>query len=338
MNPLYADAKNISEESKTAVLNNASQISINQGREFQLVHPDEQIQFFSPSNLYLNLKNFNSISPEKKSSINAIAVVWEPYTTNQEAENYEEISELLQKQWALKSLEKYFFRGDETVLDVGCGGGGVTFFMAQNCPNGTVTGLDVSNAMLTFAKAKYPNGKTPNLNFVHGDACHLPKGMDLITLFNCLHWVPSQMDALKCIFESLNRNGTVIIVGPEKKMSPKIGKDMFALLNSEKWSPHFSKNAPAQITNAIELRKNLETIGFVDVKEHVEAVTVTFSNRGKFVDWVMASMSMVKRLPFNLREEFAKEYADVFSSESKENERGELLYETYKMEIFARKP
>ena len=58
----------------------------------------------------------------------------------------------LQWQWAMEGLASFPFSENEKVLDLGCGNGKVTAYIAEKAPLGIVVGLDISEPMLAFAR------------------------------------------------------------------------------------------------------------------------------------------------------------------------------------------
>jgi trans-aconitate 2-methyltransferase len=54
--------------------------------------------------------------------------------------------------WGAKVLERLPLRGDETVLDAGCGSGRVTELLLERLPRGSVVALDASPGMLAEAR------------------------------------------------------------------------------------------------------------------------------------------------------------------------------------------
>lgn len=60
------------------------------------------------------------------------------------------------------------------VLDVGCGSGAIAIELAQLAPEGQVTGIDISGAVLESAKVQAESRGIYNVDFVKGDACKLP--------------------------------------------------------------------------------------------------------------------------------------------------------------------
>ena len=76
----------------------------------------------------------------------------------------------VQQSWARELIARLHLRGDEQVLDVGCGDGKVTAELARAVPRGHVLGVDASPEMIAFARKAFPASKISNLNFQIGDA------------------------------------------------------------------------------------------------------------------------------------------------------------------------
>ena len=64
-----------------------------------------------------------------------------------------------QFQWGQRVLGKLHLRGDECVLDAGCGTGKLTQLLLQSLPRGRVIGLDVSRNMVMHACATLQQDK-----------------------------------------------------------------------------------------------------------------------------------------------------------------------------------
>ncbi len=79
----------------------------------------------------------------------------------------------VQQTWARELIAQLHLRGDEHVLDVGCGDGKVTAELARAVPKGSVTGIDASPEMIRFARKTFPPGKHPNLEFQAMDALEI---------------------------------------------------------------------------------------------------------------------------------------------------------------------
>ena len=70
-----------------------------------------------------------------------------------------------QFKWACELTEKLDLRGDETVLDIGCGDGKVTAAIAAQLPNGRVVGIDSSPQMIELAVRHQVKAGWPYLMF-----------------------------------------------------------------------------------------------------------------------------------------------------------------------------
>jgi ubiquinone/menaquinone biosynthesis C-methylase UbiE len=99
-------------------------------------------------------------------------------------------------------------REPERILDVGCGTGAATLFLAREFPRARVRGVDISAAMISRAGAKIGLDPEARVAFKQGDASSLPwpdQSFDLVTLVN-----------MPLFFREINRvlrpGGSVIVV------------------------------------------------------------------------------------------------------------------------------
>src|SRR5450755_305230 len=77
---------------------------------------------------------------------------------------------VVQQTWARELIAKLKLRGDEHILDVGCGDGKVTAEIARAVPRGFVAGIDASAEMIGFARKAFPPSQISNLTFQICDA------------------------------------------------------------------------------------------------------------------------------------------------------------------------
>ena len=68
-----------------------------------------------------------------------------------DAATYDRVS-APQVEWALRVLERLPLRGDETVLDAGCGSGRVTQLLLERLPRGHVVAVDSAPSMVKHAR------------------------------------------------------------------------------------------------------------------------------------------------------------------------------------------
>jgi ubiquinone/menaquinone biosynthesis C-methylase UbiE len=104
----------------------------------------------------------------------------------------------------------------ERILDVGCGTGAATLFLAREFPRARVRGVDISPAMISRATAKIGLDPEARVVFREADASKLPwpdRSFDLVTLVN-----------MPLFFAEIDRvlrpGGTVIVVATLGDQTP----------------------------------------------------------------------------------------------------------------------
>ncbi len=129
------------------------------------------------------------------------------------AKHYRKNSKL-QQSLALGLVRNYKFKDFENILDIGCGDGRITADIADQIPNGKITGIDPSINMIELAKKTFPKSEFPNLDFLLKKAEDLIQynRYDTIVSFSCLHWVREPEKAIYHICHSLKPNGNILIL------------------------------------------------------------------------------------------------------------------------------
>lgn len=96
-----------------------------------------------------------------------------------------------QEGWAREVLERLPLSGDETVLDAGCGAGGVTRLLLERLPAGRVIGVDGSRAMIEEAAANL-KPVADRVELRNADLLDLELGAPVDAVFSnaTFHWVP----------------------------------------------------------------------------------------------------------------------------------------------------
>ncbi len=116
---------------------------------------------------------------------------------------------------ALDGVEEKLRRGAK-VADVGCGHGASTVIMARAYPESELHGFDYHEASIRAARAAAErNGVGDRVSFEVAAATDYPGGgFDLVTFFDCLHDLGDPVGALRHARESLDEDGTVMLVEP----------------------------------------------------------------------------------------------------------------------------
>ncbi|MFH0898536.1 MAG: class I SAM-dependent methyltransferase [bacterium] len=125
-------------------------------------------------------------------------------------DHYEKHSHM-QQESAFALLKTITFKGNESVLDIGCGDGKITATIAKQVPQGHVVGLDISPNMIHTAQQTFVDRN--NLCFIVADANDFilnPK-FNYVFSFYALHWVSDLASSLKSIKNVLRPGGKAFI-------------------------------------------------------------------------------------------------------------------------------
>lgn len=113
-----------------------------------------------------------------------------------------------QKEWGSRLISKLNLKGNETILDLGCGDGGLTKQLALSVPEGTVLGIDASIGMIETAK----KNKLENLKFnqMNINEMHFQNQFNIIFSNAALHWIKDHKRLLNHSYQALKQEGILL--------------------------------------------------------------------------------------------------------------------------------
>lgn len=242
-------------------------------------------------------------------------------------------------QWNLvtESFDNYPWKGNERVLDVGCGHGALSGLIAENVPHGVVLGIDLSEKMISYASETITK---PNLIFLTGNASHLPfyNQFDLVVSSFILHWVLEQENAYASLYKCLVPGGKLLIVEAAKRNN-YVGPLTEELVKTTKWAPYFTdyKSQRVYLTEN-EAHAILERVGFIPLSIKVTTTTSLFEGKLALVNYLKPQLTFIAHLSAALQDEFANDLADAMIASCQVDENGTIAYPLDKIEILAQKP
>ncbi len=210
-------------------------------------------------------------------------------------------------------LENYSFRGDEAILDIGCGDGKITETLANLVPDGRVIGVDSDSTALDFARKTFHTGINKNLEFIEGDAAKLDKldDFDLIVSFSCLHYVQDQKAALINIKNNLKKDGNIILMLYRKCKAQWNALDKTSM--DLRWQHYFEgyhagyyeylPDSYQELLNAVGLGR----FNAIFTPEE----TISYDNVEKFTNFITGWLPHLNVLPH----QYHAEFLDLFKRE-----------------------
>jgi SAM-dependent methyltransferase len=105
-------------------------------------------------------------------------------------------------------------RAGGTIVDVGCGAGGMAMLFAEAFPASRVVGYDISQYALALARERQSAAGITNVTFLDPRAEPLPddRSVDLVTTFDCIHDMTDPAGVIGAIRGALADDGTWLLV------------------------------------------------------------------------------------------------------------------------------
>jgi trans-aconitate methyltransferase len=222
----------------------------------------------------------------------------------------------MQQTWARELIAQLQLRGDEHVLDVGCGDGKVSAEIARIVLRGSVTGVDASAPMIEFARQTFLRGKVPNLEFQVMDArqVRFAQKFDIVFSNAALHWVDDHRAFLRGAASVLRPGGRLVVSCGGRGNA----HDVFVVLRPEmrlkRWREFFRKlEKPYFFYSPADYEKWLLRFGFKSRGVRLSSKDAVYDGRDGFAAWLRTTwLPYTQRVPENLREEFIAAVTDRY--------------------------
>lgn len=275
--------------------------------------------------------NRSSLRPKSEKGKNAVATKWN-------AADYAANSEV-QQTWARELIAKLNLRGNERVLDVGCGDGKVTAEIAQHLPNGTATGIDASPQMVEFSRKTFPPGKFQNLRFRVMDARKIKfeRQFDLLFSNAALHWVDDHERILRGAASVLKSGGRLIVSCGGKGNAHDVYVALRPEMRLKRWREFFRKMpTPYFFYSPGDYEKWLPKFNFEINSLKLVPKDATYDGANGFAAWLRTTwIPYVQRVPENLREEFIAAVTQRYVAKHSPDAEGKVHVKMVRLEIDA---
>jgi trans-aconitate 2-methyltransferase len=111
-------------------------------------------------------------------------------------------------EWAGALLDRLDLRGDETVLDAGCGSGRVTLMLAERLPEGHVIAVDQAPSMVEHARQAL--GDRATVLQAELTELELERPVDAVFSNAVFHWIPDHDRLFERLFAALRPGGRLV--------------------------------------------------------------------------------------------------------------------------------
>jgi trans-aconitate 2-methyltransferase len=222
-----------------------------------------------------------------------------------DAATYDRVSDI-QLAWALEQFSRLELRGDEVVLDAGCGSGRVTALLADRVPRGRVYGVDVAPSMTAHAARTLALSHHDRATILTQDLVELslPEPVDVVFSNATFHWIHDHDALFAAIHRALDPGGRLIAQCGGRGNIDAFRDTADAVAGEEPFAPYFADwQRPWNYATDADTAARLSAAGFDQVECWLEPRPVTPSEPRAFAQTVCL-VRHLDPLPEELREQF----------------------------------
>jgi trans-aconitate 2-methyltransferase len=206
--------------------------------------------------------------------------------------------------WARQVLGRLDLRGDETILDAGCGSGALTKLLVELVPDGRVIGADSSSSML--AQARETLGDEVELIESDLTELRLDTQVDLVFSNAVFHWVQDHNALFARMFEALKPGGLIEAQCGGEGNIAELERALESLGGDERFASYLRTERRAwNYASVGDTRLRLSRVGFADDKAWLQPWPVTPEDPRGFLKTVILQWHL-DRLPESLHDDFVE--------------------------------
>lgn len=218
-----------------------------------------------------------------------------------------------QREWGDRLIDSLELKGNEYILDLGCGDGTTTAKLATLVPDGFVRGIDASEGMIRAAKPL----ERANLRFERLDINDLGFHSQFDVIFSnaTLHWVQDHSRMLAAVYKCLRPGGRIRLNFAGTGNCQHFTAAVRQVTGTPEYSPFFRNfQWPWYMPGAEEYRRLVADAGFTDVVIDLQNADRTFTEDG-LVRWI-EQPSIVPFMPRISDESMKKSFLDAVVRET----------------------
>lgn len=194
-----------------------------------------------------------------------------------------------QFEWGKKVLDRLKLRGDETVMDAGCGTGRLTAELLERLPRGRVLAVDVSRNMLQkaqeFLKLRF-NGR---VRFAEADLANLQFEAECDGVFStaAFHWVKDHDALFRGLARALKPGGWIEAQAGGRGNLDDVHRRVLDLVETGEYKGFFENwDDPWEFPSPETTTRRMLQAGFVDAEAWLEPAPFRLQGRDQYRDFL----------------------------------------------------
>lgn len=205
-------------------------------------------------------------------------------------------------------LDELELRGDETVLDAGCGSGVVTVQLLERLPNGRVIAVDGSPRMIDVAREVLDPART-ELIVADLQELELDRVADVAFSSATFHWVPDHARLFTRLHAALRPGGRLRAQFGGAGNCAEIGAVLAEVTAREPFSEYVAGWNPWTFDPPETSAAHASAAGFEDVKAWPQAIDLVFDDADGYLRSTQLGTHL-ERLPPEHHDAFAGAVAE----------------------------
>jgi trans-aconitate 2-methyltransferase len=203
-------------------------------------------------------------------------------------------------------LGRLQLRGDETVLDAGCGSGRITEALIERLPDGHVVAVDASPSMVAAARERLPGADVRRLDLLELDlqALGLQAPLDAILSTATFHWIADHERLFARLRTALGPGGRLVAQCGGRGNIDVLRGHASDVLAREPYAARFADfKQPWNYAGPEETRQRLLAAGFAEAESWLQPAPKRPDEPREFLSTIVLGPHY-QHLPENLRESF----------------------------------
>jgi trans-aconitate 2-methyltransferase len=220
-----------------------------------------------------------------------------------------------QQAWGKEVLERLPLRGEETVLDAGCGSGRITEMLVARLPRGRVIAVDASPSMVDAARERL--GGKADVRVLDLVDLELEEPLDAILSTATFHWIADHERLFARLHAALRPGGRLVAQCGGEGNVRGTREAATAVSHREPFAPYMEGwDGPWNFSSAELADARLRAAGFERARCWMHDVTVHPPEPREFLRTVNLG-SHLMRLPEDLREPFVDAVHEIVGPDYK---------------------
>lgn len=223
-----------------------------------------------------------------------------------------------QVSWGKKVLARLSLRGDELLLDAGCGTGRLTADLLEALPRGRVVGIDHSQNMLASAREYLLPRFAASVGLVAADFLRLPfkAAFDGIISTAAFHWVLDHDRLFVSLRQALRPGGWLEAQCGGGPNLVALRRRADALAATSRFAAFFAGfREPWLFNNAEDAAATLHRAGFINVQTSLEAAPTLLQDASQYQEFVR-NIILRQHLVLLPTEDLRAEFVDALTAQA----------------------